>query len=355
MRSLSRYAFVNSKVRSMLSVLLQEDVLKSLIGARDMDEVVAILEGTAYKDVLEHFSYPYDPKQIEMVILQDEVDRMKRVLSSVGDGPRNIVFDLLQRYEVENLKSALRMWHRKTPGDETVYLMREKICYDIPIDEILSSKTIEEVIVCLEGTPYKNSLIDALDVFRRSRNLFYLELALDIGYYRKFWEDIASLSRGDRTRAQRLMGTEIDVTNIIWISRLKFYYDIPLADVVHYIIPYGHRFGIDVVKDVYSSNEPGRFIWGIITRFFRELPTSPSGGERSAGLGVSDLWALESILWQILYREAHKSLMDYPFSIATILAFSILKRVETKNLLAIINGKRYGLSEDETRRHVVGI
>jgi vacuolar-type H+-ATPase subunit C/Vma6 len=304
---------------------------------------------------LERFSYPYDPKQIELVVLQDEVDRMKKILNSVGSGPRAVVFDLLQRYETENLKSTLRMWHRNAPEADTVYLLREKICHEVPIDKILLSKTIEETIILLEGTPYKDPLIGALDAFKRTDNLFYLELALDIGYYEKLWRDIASLSRGDRIRARRLIGIEVDVRNIIWVSRLKFYYNIPLADIAHYMIPHGYRFGVDVMKDVYSSNEPGRLVWDIIARFFRGFPTPPSEGERQTEPGTSDLWTLESILWQILFREAHRSLMDYPFTISTILAFSILKRVETKNLLAVINGKRYGLGEDETRQHVIVI
>jgi len=355
MRSLSRYAFANSKVRSMLSMLLTGDVLKSLIGARDMDELVALLEDTAYRGVVERFSYPYDPRQIETLILQDEVDRMKRVLSCVGDGPRKVVFDLLERYELENLKNLLRVWHRKASADEAAYLIRGKICHDIPVDRILSAKTIEEVIILLEETPYRVPLIGALDTFRRTGNLFYLELALDISHYERLWEDIGSLPRGDRERARRLVGVEVDVRNIVWISRLKFYYDIPLAEVVHYMIPHGYRIGTDVVRDVYSSKEPGRFIWGILARFYRELPAAPPGAERPAGLETSDLWALESILWQVLYREAHRSLMGYPFTIGTLLAFSVLKRIETKNLLAIMNGKRYGLSEEEIRRHVIGI
>jgi len=346
-KSLAKYAFTNSRIRAMLSSLLTESQLNVLAGAKDMDELSLALKDTPYGAIFKKLLPSYEPKIIELELFKDGIEKYNKILKNLKGSPGEVVFLLLSKYELANLKNLLRIWHTQAE-EEMRYLYTEKICYDIPTSEILASKTIEEIILLLEGTPYKDALMNGKAGFKEKGSIFYLEIALDIDYYRRLWDKIEALGFVDRQMASRLIGIEVDIENISWIVRFKQYYKIPLGELVSYIIPGGYQIAEPLIRKAYLSKDIKAVISGLSTKPYQNMATLVSGS-----YDRSKMFMLEAMLWQVLLKEAKSALSRFPFSIATVLAYLILYRAEARNIVSLLYSKLYQLDPERIRGSLI--
>lgn len=346
MKSLTKYAFINSKIRGMLSHLLSESQLQGLSSAEGIDEFFSLLKSTPYKLMLEGLTSPYDLKIIEKRLFSDGVEKYNKILKNLKGKSREVIFLMLSRYEITNLKNLLRLWHTK--DEETNYLYERKICYDIPIPEILSAGAIEEIILLLDKTPYKDALMEARAKFKKKGSLFYLEVALDIDYYKRLWGKIKILDSVDRQVASKLTGVEVDIQNINWIVRFKQYYEMPLGELTSYIIPGGYKIAYPLVRKVYPSGDIKSVISGLSTKPYQEMAALVN-----SGYDKSKMFMLEVMLWQVLLKEVRLALSGFPFTIATIMAYLILYKAEAKNIISLLYSKLYQWEPDRIKRSLI--
>jgi vacuolar-type H+-ATPase subunit C/Vma6 len=231
----------------MLSYLLSPDCLSRLVQARDINEMTDILKGTAYKGIVERL----DRGHVELENLEKEfIEEDLRVYRKVCDmfstkDEKSFVCQLMERYEIEELKVILRAWHKKVAIDLNDYIISNKINYAIDFKKILSAQSIEEVIVLLDHTPYKQSLIEAREKFKERNSSFYLEVALDKGYYERLLLAINKLAPADKKVARKLLGVEIDIENINSLIRLRKYYSSSAALMIDVVIPGGEKIDKD--------------------------------------------------------------------------------------------------------------
>lgn len=349
MRSVGQYAFINSKVRAMISNLLSVQEMGGLIESRDVEDACIKLAGTAYRDIFKGLGPTYDLHSIERDLIDSDVKLHFKILKGMKKGAaRDVVFLLLNKYEVENLKNILRLWNSRADREEAEYIIRDKICYDIPIEKLLDAGNIDEFILLLMNTPYGKPLMTAKDDFSQRGSLFYLEVALDIDYYRRLWEGIATLSQMDRKVASKLIGVEVDIENISWFVRFKKYYTLPLGKLMNYVIPHGFQITEDLVRRVCLTEEMSKLISGMAVKPYQEIKQI---AEKS--FDKSKMFLMEAILWNVLVSQAKTALAGFPFTIGTITAYLVLKRAETNNIISVLYSKLYDLPPDRVRGSIV--
>ena len=94
------------------------------------------------------------------------------------------------------------------------------------------------------GRPYtrflqKKSEKDFVELFLKSD-------VKDLQYYLSLWRGTKQLENPHRTAMQRVLGTEIDLQNILWAYRLKKYYGIFGDATYGFLVPVRHRLPQDV-------------------------------------------------------------------------------------------------------------
>ncbi|MDO8535581.1 MAG: V-type ATPase subunit, partial [Candidatus Omnitrophota bacterium] len=223
MRQLATYAFTNAKVRAMLSYLLDPSVFAGLFDSKNIYELIDILKKTRYKDIFAQVSPDsIDLFSLEKKLLLNDISIYRKVYDSLsGKKEREFVSILMQRYEAENLKIALRLWYSKEPVKVEDYILAEKIKHDIDYEKIASAETIEEIIVLLDKTEYKEPLLLARDKFKSTKSLFFLEASLDIDHYNRLISCINSFSATDRKAASKILAVEVDSENIQWLIKMR--------------------------------------------------------------------------------------------------------------------------------------
>ena len=77
----------------------------------------------------------------------------------------------------------------------------------------------------------------------------------DLQYYLALWRGIKTLGNPCRNAMQRVVGTEIDLQNIVWAYRLKKYYGVFGDATYGYLVPVRHRLQEDVLAKIVACKD----------------------------------------------------------------------------------------------------
>ncbi len=330
--SISEYAYSNARIRTMLSYLLDTKTFDDLIDSKDIPSVCGILKETVYKSVIEDFEKKgFSVTFLEKELIKQEVSILKKIYNSIfSTADRTVISLLIQKYEIEEIKTALRLWHKKDVPETSYYLIGEKIWFDIDYKKIVSSPDLNGVMQILGNTPYRTSIAEAQKMFEDKDSIFFLEASLDKDYFTKLVSSIKNFLLTDRITLSKIIGAEIDIENINWLLRAtKKYYSLEKEEVNKWLIEGGN-----ITKDNFATE----FLKGEI-KFIHNISL--------ADIFEKNEYMLEISLYGILYEETKKILSGFPFTIGIILSYVILKNREIKNIISIINAKNYGLQKEE--------
>jgi len=339
MRQLATYAFTNAKVRAMLSYLIEAAVFSRLLEAKNLYELIEELKNTPYRDMFSSV----DPGDVDLLFLEREllikdIAVHKKVYDSVsGAAEKEFVGLLTERYEIDELKTALRLWHSKEPVNIAEYIPVERIAHDIDFGKIVSSQVFEEIIVLLDKTPYKEPLLRSREKFKETNSLFYPEASLDVDYYNRLNRAIERFSAVDRKAAARILGAQIDGENIQWLIKMRKYYSLALSDMLDYFIPGGSSINKNNLRNYYSPNGAAKIIEAVALGPY--LPIKDMAEE--------NMHLIQSFLYEVLLKEVRRALSGFPFTIGTILGYLVLKRAETKNIVSLLYAKSYGWKKED--------
>ena len=203
------------------------------------------------------------------------------------------------------------------------------------------------MLTYLTATPYLLPVRGSLDEYKQRGTLFPTEIALELDFYKRIKAKVEALGRSDKPIARRLIGLEIDIKNISWLIRLKFYYHIPTGDLIDYNIPGGYRLTSDRMRHAFVADTIKDVLAVALERSFKPAAEIVRREEE-----LGKLYLLEIILWSYLIHEAKKTFGGFPFTVGTVLSYLILKRTEIMNLITILNGKVLKLEKGDIESHL---
>lgn len=343
MRQLATYAFSNAKVRAMLSYLIEPAVFAGLLETKNIYELIEALKSTPYRSIFEGLKSEDQPDltKLERRLLLSDLDAHRKAGESLGrNREKELVSLLAERYEIDEIKSALRLWYNKSSSGVEEFVFSEHIIHNINFRKILSSHTIEEIILLLDRTPYKEPLMKAREKFKETSSLFYPEASLDVDYFNRLIAYVATMSPADKKIAGKIIGVEIDIENIQWLVKLRKYYSLGLGEMLDWFIPGGSRIDKNALREFYTTEGVAKVIEGLALGPY--MPIKNMAEENIALIG--------NFLYEVLLKEVKRALAGFPFTIGTILGYLILKRRETKNIVSLLYAKSYGWKKDDVSR-----
>lgn len=334
MRQLAKYAFANAKIRAMRSYLIGPEVFNALLDAADIYECADILKKTPYREI---FDRDKSVSDFEKDLLKFDLGIYSKVESALqAPGERGFVGLLRERYELERLKTVIRVWHNKLPVDLQARFSGPAIATEIDYGKLASAAHIEEFIILLDHTPYKKPLMAAREIYKQRNSSFYLEAALDVDYYQRLMERLEKLSSVDRSVARKILGIEVDIENINWLIRLRKYYSLGIGEMLEWFIPGGAWINKETVRKYYTTDG--------LTKVVESVSLGPYSKIKE--LAQDNVLLIENFLYGILLSEVDSALSGFPFTIGTVLGYLVLKQKETRNIIAIFQAKEYGWNKD---------
>jgi len=345
---IAKYGFINAKLRTRLSKILNDDFIYQVVRAASLPEAVLLFANTNYAFIESIYSKTGDVKLIERELFNSLVKLYTEIEQYVDKDVLGIVHALATKFETENLKNVLRLWFDKNIRKRDIstalsYLYREPIHYNLNIDTILNTDSIEMVIDALQSTPYSQIIRENSQYLIQNKNLFRIEIGLDHYYYKELLEEAHKLDAKDKQIATRLIGVSIDMHNINWVVRFKTAYNLPIDEALNYCIPSGYNLNREAIAQAYKSESVTEILSEIVNKKYPGFQTLLSNQAQDTN---ARLMLVERILSLILSKEVSRALCGYPFSVGIILAYFILKENEIKKIMTILNAKYYGIAED---------
>jgi len=322
----------------MLSSLLDPAVFGQLIDAADEYACLEILKKTPYQEIIKGLEHGYSLEALEKAFIKYDLAICRKVEDALpGRAEREFVELIYQRYELQELKVIIRIWHNKLPVDWRDHILSETICYEIDFAKLVASQHIEEFILLLDHTPYKRPLLGIRQTYKERNSSFYLEAALDVDYYKRLIECISKFSSTDRKAASRILGVEVDIENINWLIRMRKYYSLGIGEMLEWFIPGGQWIHKDDVRKYYTTDG--------LAKVVESVSLGPYAGIKV--IAQQNVMMIENFLYEVLLREVKFTLSGFPFTIGTIMGYLILKQRESRNILSLLHAKKYGWQREE--------
>jgi V/A-type H+-transporting ATPase subunit C len=351
--SVLKYAYLNAKVRSMKTRLLTRDNIYALLGSKGIQEIAQILEKTAYKIDLK--SEEINAINLEKIIIKNFIREIEDILNYSPEDVKNLLADLLKKFEIHNLKVILNAKEINMPfSDIEQYLipfreLNEELCKTL-IEEAMNVEEIVELLELYGKSEYREILEEPLEEYRESGLLLPLEIALDKYIYQLLWEDANNFSGIDRKIINELLGAELDIINIKTAIRCKMH-KLELENAKKYFLPYGYIFRKGDLERIYALHTLDEMVNIFAVYPYRETLLNAFNIFKKEG----DLLLLEVGFEKLLMNINKRILQKHPspFNIGVVISYVNLKWMEVKNLRAIIIGKERKLPAERIERILI--
>ena len=344
------YAAISARVRAMSADLLTPQDMLRLNEAQDFPSLFNVLKGTAYGHYLEGLKdKDINPRRVIIQIKRKLADAFYSVIQMAPVQTRPLVKQLYRYYEIGNLKAVMRAlvtvsaWNTETGLWDRVREVLFPLGANsvLPAQAMVESGSIASAVDLLNGTPYEDILSFAMKRYSAEQNLFPIEVALDLAYWRRLWAEAAKLTGQDRQYGVRIIGSLLDMNNLMWAIRYKVYQKLSEEEIINYTLPFGYRVKDTDIRAIAAGGD----VASIISRLYPGIPDVNTLLEEPK----SGLPKLEALLKRELLKQCQAAFVGSPFHIGLPLAFLVLHDLEVQDLIILIEAKSSNLPEDEYR------
>jgi len=350
--SAGTYAYVNAKVGALRSRLLTAGEYRSLIEVPTAKDMVSLLKSTVYgRDIAKIKEYRVT--EIERVLRDYLRKEHYSIIQGVRGLPRQLLERLYLKHEAEVVKEALvlKASGASREGFSEIFPTRN-ITREV-IDRISEARDLREACESLKGTEFHKPVMEAVQ--KHAPDLFYISTAIDRYIYKRLWETANKLFGRDRVSARELLGTEIDIKNIMTALRLRE----QEADLREVMLPVKFRVGEEILDALsrvrnlsqFSSEVPRFLYFDVIENaiknadaILRELPLASKDDIPTA---------IEHELQMFLVKKNIRMFYGDRFHIGVPMAHIFLKGLEIRNIISALKLKEAGVENEKIERFLI--
>jgi len=346
----SGYAAISAKVRAMYADLLTPQDMARLSESPDLPSLVSALKSTAYGKHLSGLrENELTSRRVILQIRHKLADSYSSVVQQAPEQSRSLIRQLFRYFEVGNLKAVLRSiqtvssWGAGSAAWDRVHevLFPLGSFTSIPAQAMVEAGSVTAAVDLLHGTPYESTMSFAMKRYSAEQNLFPLEVALDLSYWRRLWAEAKRLSSKDREMALKIIGSLLDMNNLMWVIRYKTYHNLSEEELINYTLPFGYRVRDEDVRAIAA----GADIASVVSRVYPNIPNVNALLERPQ----SGLPKLEHLLKQQVMHQCVSAFIGDPFHIGLPLAYLLLSDLEVQDLVVLIEAKSSKLPDEVYR------
>ncbi len=217
-----RYAYSNARVKAMRAHLLSQQQIEELTAARSVEELMGMLNNMGYREDFIKPAVRYGGADlVELALGRNMARTFKKVLGFTPKHGKSTVAALIDKWDVHNIKTILLA---KSMGGDSKriepFLVNAGSLGEDTLNELLRRENVKGVVEELQGTAYREPLVDALGQYEKSGEISVLLSALDSFYYASLPLHIGA-THWDEKVILDLVKTEVDAKNVTNVLRAK--------------------------------------------------------------------------------------------------------------------------------------
>src|SRR5215212_5019590 len=346
----SGYAAISARVRAMYADLLTPQDFVRLSEAPDFTSLFNLLKATAYGPYLDGLKdKDINPRRVIIQVKRKLGEAYNSVIQMAPVQTRPLIKQLYRYYEIGNLKAVLRgivtvsTWNTETALWDRVrdVLFPLGPASVLPAQAMVESGSVATAVDLLQGTPYEEVLSFAMKRYSSEQNLFPLEVALDLNYWRRLIGMARKLTGADREHAVKIIGALFDMNNLMWAVRYRVYHKLSEEVIINYTLPSGYR----VLDTDIRAIAAGVDIASVVTRLYPTITDVNTLLENPQ----SGLPKLETLLKREVMKQCMAAFVGSPFHVGIPLAYLVMSDLEVQDLIVLVEAKSSNLPEEEYR------
>jgi len=339
------YAAVNTKIRALEKDFLKREDYLNMIQKKSVADVARYLkDNTSYNKMLRGINIDnISRRDLEDILKSNMIKNMDKLIYYFRDDYKEFIRSLYMKYEIEDLKILSRsIFNGKDL--ETIEKPLSFLGKYSRVDPkiLFKSKTNRDLIYSLKGSKFYEFLIPLVNGKRENR--FRFEMALDMGYFNIIQSRKLRISQEDRKILKKWEGLLADLYNIQWVYRGKKFYRLSPEELLNYTINFGDKLTFRERKAMcYTKNleELYKLITNTIYGFlFKKEEIS------------RDIY-MERRINRFMYYKLKALDRQFPLSIIQTIDFVWSFEFEIRDIISILEAKRYDIPTEEARKFLV--
>lgn len=342
----SQYAQINAKVRALKSKMLTIGDYERLVQAGNIDDVVRLLSATPYGEKIAQVDLrpPVDLELMDRILSEELIMSFDLIINSSSGTAKEYLKLYKEKFYFDNLKVIINAVHSKTPKEKAMqYILSLSPKETEEFSSLLDSQNVYQVIDQVKNRKAKEALAEALPQFESIKMPIVLENALDAKIFGDLWRNIKKLGQTDRGIVKSIIGTKIDVINILTTLRCKSL-EIRPEIIDQLILPVFHKAEQSIRESIGAQNLEG--VLNILSvSDYRDLAYRAKDAYEEEKSVFHIEHALNEYYTQIIYSM----LVGFPFHLGVPISYLELKSQEIRNIKIIIVGKVEAIEPSKIR------
>lgn len=328
-----KYPALNAKMKCMYSNNLSREEFEELLRQSNLKEAISFIKSKF--PFLENLNEKMHRKELEQELNNLFIYDILKIFKYLNKNEIEILMQFLSKYELNCVKNVFR--NVTTNRDSREYLKN--------IDNWTTKmfKNIDGINGITEETAFLE-LIKSEDYYKvfaeyeeiiENAPLEEIEVKLDKFYFEKIYK----LAKKYNKNLLYLIGTEIDLLNVIWIYRSKKYFKYSENEIKEILIPINYKLSKKNIDDLINSED------------FIDMKAVLN--ETKYRKVFSDENRIEYDKNKYLYDINIKLFKTKLFDICTVFCNINLLDIEIKNIINIVEGIRYKLDKSEIQKKII--
>jgi vacuolar-type H+-ATPase subunit C/Vma6 len=290
-----------------------------------------------------------DFQRLSVYELARELSGFLAHMSGPGAGLLNWT---LVRFQVENLKVLIRICLTKSPtaGPKNYLVPLPK---DLALDNqgLAAVESLDDFVPLLPKGLLRESLKEALQIYRDHPRPFFFEAALDHDYFQRLLAMVEGLSGEDGEIIKPMVCQEVDIFHLMLVIRGRFHYRLTPETLLPLHVA-GARISCTLFTEMLNDQDLSTSAGRAAGRVFDAAPFERGSTDGSA-VATVDGAALERLAWKRYLRLANLAFRQSHMGLGAVIGYAGIRRMEVANLITISEGIRKGMAAETIRARLI--
>lgn len=327
-----KYPNLNAKIKGMHSKRIKKEDLEDLVKQNDMKNAVLLLKEKSFifKDADENI----DRLEIESLLEQEQINDILKIQKLLNKKDKEIFEIFLLQYEIKCIKSIFRKLFSEDKTDDII-IKNVKMWSTILFDDIKGIETVQnfyEFFEAIKRMKYNKILKKYQE--QENVNVFEVENEIDKLYFGILYDTVKG-----QANLEKIIGSEIDLLNVLWIFRTKKYYNFDTSKIKEILIQRYYKLNPSLINNIINAKS------------FEEIKEIMS--ETAYKKVFMDETNLEENIDRYLYNVNKKIFQSDMMSIAYVFAYVNMIDYENNDIINTIEGIRYNMDKTEILKRLV--
>lgn len=327
-----KYPNINAKLKGMHAKRITKNDLEDLIKQNNLKNAVLMLKSKS--DIFKNSDENIDRLEIESLLEKDQINDILKIQGLLKDNDKEIFEIFLLKYEIKCIKSIFRKIFSQNDEDDIIVQNVKKWTETLfeDIKGIETVKTLEEFFLAIKRMKYHNILKKYQE--QENINVFEVENEIDKLYFETLYDKVKN-----DTSSKKIIGSEIDLLNVLWIFRIKKYYKFEVQQLKKILIKRYYKLNPNMLNKIIGANTFEELKEIMEKTVYSKIFTEES--------------ELEDNINTYLYNINKKIFKNDITSIAYIFAYINIIDYENNDIINTIEGIRYNMDKKEILKRIV--